>query len=117
VDAERADDSVTHVTQEKTSEGEESEIGQASRAVLSSEAAVSMSANAGGVSEHSIEQHYTPEEIAERWRVSGNTVRRTFRNEPGVLLIDRPEQLHKRGYKTMRIPASVVDRVHRKLAA
>ena len=70
-----------------------------------------------GVPDHSIERHYTPEEIAERWHVSGNTVRHTFRDEPGILRIKRPEQLHKRGYQSMRIPASVVDRVHRKLAA
>jgi hypothetical protein len=40
-----------------------------------------------------------------------------FQDEEGVIVIDRKEKLHKRGYKTLRIPRSVALRVHNKLAA
>jgi len=61
------------------------------------------------------QQHFTPEELAREWRVSGDTIRTLFRNEPGVLKIDRPETLKKRGYESMRIPLDVAQRVHRRL--
>ena len=58
------------------------------------------------------ERHYTVREIAEAWNMSENLVRRLFEKEPGVVIFkkDRP---HKRTYKTMRIPESVLLRVHR----
>ena len=59
-----------------------------------------------------LEQHYTPIEIGKLWRLSARLVRETFRDEPGVLVIDRPEQMHKRGYATIRIPESVAKRVY-----
>lgn len=61
------------------------------------------------------EQHYRPDELAVLWGLSANTIRSLFAGEPGVLLIDRPEQMHKRGYCSMRIPASVAGRVHARL--
>ena len=61
------------------------------------------------------EQHYSPERLADLWDVSANTIRRLFEHEPGVLLLDRPEEMHKRGYRIMRIPESVAARVHAKL--
>ena len=60
------------------------------------------------------EKHYTPAELAKLWCFSEDTIRRWFENEPGVLLQNRPERLHKRGYKSMRIPTSVVARVYAK---
>ena len=60
------------------------------------------------------EQHFKPEELAERWGVSGDTIRKLFRDVPGVLVIDRPERMHKRGYCTMRIPESIAKRVYEK---
>ena len=59
------------------------------------------------------ERHYTVQEIAEAWNMSENLVRRLFENEPGVVIFkkDRP---HKRTYKTIRIPESVLLRVHRR---
>jgi hypothetical protein len=59
------------------------------------------------------ERHYTVREIAEAWNMSENLVRRLFEKEPGVVIFkkDRP---HKRTYKTMRIPESVLLRVHRR---
>lgn len=65
-------------------------------------------------SQRHIEQHFTPEQVAKLWGMSANTIRRLFEDEPGVLLIDRPEEVHKRGYRTMRIPESVVAGVHAK---
>lgn len=61
------------------------------------------------------QQHFTPDELAQEWRVSGDTIRTLFRNEPGVLKIERPETLKKRGYETMRIPLDVAQRLHRRL--
>jgi hypothetical protein len=66
---------------------------------------------------YALEPHFAPEELAETWHVSGNTIRDLFEHEPGVLKITRPERLHKRRYVTLRIPASVAKRVHARLDA
>ena len=60
------------------------------------------------------ERHFKPDELAELWGVSGDTIRRLFQDVPGVLVIDRPEKMHKRGYCSMRIPESVAKRVYEK---
>ena len=62
-----------------------------------------------------LEQHYTPIEIGTLWGLSSRFVRDLFRDEPGVLVVDRPEQMHKRSYSTLRIPESVVKRVYDKM--
>ena len=62
-----------------------------------------------------LERHYRPDELAEAWGLSVKVVREIFSGEPGVLRIDRPETRNKRGYCTMRIPESVVVRVHKRL--
>jgi hypothetical protein len=63
-----------------------------------------------------LERHYTVQEIGEAWQLSGTTVARLFRDEPGVLKIGRgPSRRGRRSYTTLRIPQSVVDRVHRRL--
>lgn len=55
------------------------------------------------------ERHYTPAEIAGMWAISLSTVRDLFRSQPGVFVPTRG-----RGrYVTMRIPESVLARVHR----
>jgi hypothetical protein len=59
--------------------------------------------------------HYSPAEIGELWGLSADTVRRLFEKEAGVLLIGDSSRRGRRRYVTMRIPASVVARVHRKL--
>lgn len=59
-----------------------------------------------------MERHYTPQEIAETWQVSVNTIRRMFRGEPGVLEFGSDETRWSRKRKTLRIPASVLMRVH-----
>lgn len=42
---------------------------------------------------------------------SRNTIIRMFSNERGVLILSRPEKMHKRRYRTMRIPRQVYERV------
>jgi hypothetical protein len=61
------------------------------------------------------ERHYSVSEIAEMWKLSPGAVRKLFQNEPGVLAIGepRPKFGRQRGYVTLRIPQSVLDRVHR----
>jgi DNA-directed RNA polymerase specialized sigma24 family protein len=50
------------------------------------------------------ERHFTPQELAELWSVSVQTIREIF-------------QRSRRRYKTIRIPESVADRVHTRLSA
>lgn len=61
------------------------------------------------------EQHDSPAQLAERWALSSDTIRDLFKNEVGVIVIDRPETLHKRAYSTIRIPRSISSRVHCRL--
>jgi hypothetical protein len=61
----------------------------------------------------SAEEH-SPAEIAHMWGLSTDSVRRLFRNEPGVLAISPRQSKGKRAYLTLRIPQSVLERVHRK---
>jgi hypothetical protein len=64
------------------------------------------------------EKHYAPDELAELWGVSTETVRSIFREEPGVLRIVREDKpKNKRAYVTMRIPESVAERIHNRLSA
>jgi hypothetical protein len=62
------------------------------------------------------ERHFTPQELADMWKVSVQTIREIFQNEDGVLKIGR-DSTHTRRYKTLRIPESVVERVHTRLSA
>jgi hypothetical protein len=62
-----------------------------------------------------IEKHFAPTELAEAWGFSARFVRELFGEEQGVILINRPEKLHKRSYITMRIPESVASRVYGRL--
>ena len=62
------------------------------------------------------EKHYTPDELAEMWGVSAETIRNVFRREPGVLRLGEPNG-KKRKYVLMRVPESVAERVHKRLSA
>jgi hypothetical protein len=62
------------------------------------------------------EKHYAPADLAKAWGVSAETVRLTFREEPGVLRLRQPTK-GKRSYVLLRIPHSVAERVHRRLSA
>ncbi len=64
-----------------------------------------------------IERHYAVTEIAEMWNLSPDKVRELFEDEPGVLVIGDRNPRHKRRYVTLRIPHSVLQRVHRRLSA
>ena len=62
------------------------------------------------------ERHYSVSEIAEIWNLSRDVVRKIFEGEPGVLVIGNDRSRSKRGYHTLRIPESVMERVHRKMS-
>ena len=61
------------------------------------------------------ERHYSVEELTELWGMSNDFVRRLFLQEPGVVVFWR-QQPGKRVYRTIRIPASVALRVHRRMS-
>jgi hypothetical protein len=63
-----------------------------------------------------LERHYSVNEIAKLWGLSPDAARRIFRNEPGVVEIRNNKGARKRRYGTLRIPESVVERVHRKIS-
>jgi hypothetical protein len=66
---------------------------------------------AGGLA---LEQHFSPDELGQVWGLSADTVRRLFEREPGVLVVERTKTRARR-YRTLRIPESVAQRVHRQL--
>jgi hypothetical protein len=61
------------------------------------------------------EPHYTVKRIAEMWTMSQAAIRRLFRDEPGVLRFGKEKRGHQRDYVTLRIPASVAERVYRRM--
>jgi hypothetical protein len=62
-----------------------------------------------------IERHYTAGEVADLWHFNVETVRRIFEHEPGVMVLQAPTMKRKRVYKTLRIPQTVLNRVHKRL--
>ncbi len=66
-----------------------------------------------GIPSLALERHYSVSEVAALWAISENTVRRIFDGENGVLRWGSPETTRKRAYQTLRIPESVLIRVHR----
>ena len=62
------------------------------------------------------ERHYSPTQLAEKWSLSEDTVRRIFEREPDVLIFENPERGSSRRRRTMRIPESVAERVYRRLS-
>jgi hypothetical protein len=58
----------------------------------------------------------TVAEVATLTGWSRQTVTRLFEKEPGVLVLGRPESLHKRSYRSIRIPRAVYARVVNRLA-
>jgi hypothetical protein len=77
---------------------------------------VSTTNSPASFSQAATERHYSPDELAALWNLSGDTVRRLFGREPGVLVIQRARSRDARGYRTLRIPESVAQRVHRRLS-
>jgi len=60
------------------------------------------------------ERHFTIRELATLWQLSEDTVRRMFQGEPGVVEVGPQRKVYKRPYTTLRIPESVVVRVHKR---
>jgi hypothetical protein len=60
------------------------------------------------------ECHYSVKELAQNWGLSQAMVRRMLRNEPGVQRFGPEKKGHQRAYVTLRIPASVAERVYRR---
>jgi hypothetical protein len=53
-------------------------------------------------------------EVAARLKISTDTATRLFEDESGVLDLGSHEALHKRRYRTLRIPTSVLNRMLQK---
>jgi AraC-like DNA-binding protein len=62
------------------------------------------------------EKHWSVAEVSERWGYSEQTIRRLFRDEPGVLRIGAPERRFKRKRWQLSIPESILIRVHQRLS-
>jgi hypothetical protein len=69
----------------------------------------------GGVRDIAFEKHYSISEIVELWGLSEKTIRRIFAGEPDIVEWGHEEQRFKRAYRTLRIPESVLQRVHRRI--
>lgn len=54
---------------------------------------------------------YTVGEVATLMGFSRQTITEMFEHEPGVIVIMRPEKMHKRRYRSIRIPRAVYLRV------
>jgi hypothetical protein len=60
------------------------------------------------------EPHYTVHQIAKWWHMDVDYVRRIFKEEKGVLRFGNAvTTARKRAYTTIRVPRSVLERVHR----
>ena len=57
---------------------------------------------------------YTPHDLAERHKLHVETVRKLFRDEPGVIRLGHSRG-RRRQYFTLRIPASAAERVFRRM--
>jgi hypothetical protein len=60
------------------------------------------------------EPHFSVKQLSERWGFSERTIRRRFAYEPGVVVIEKGVRF-KRRYRRIQIPASVAERVHRRM--
>jgi hypothetical protein len=56
-------------------------------------------------------------QLAKKWAVSADLIRKLFENEPGVMRIGNPNPRRKRRYVTLRIPEAIADRVLRRLSS
>jgi hypothetical protein len=59
------------------------------------------------------EKHYSCAELGEKWHLSSVTIRRLCEEHGGILIIDRPETMHKRRYRSIRVPQSTADEIYR----
>lgn len=63
------------------------------------------------------EVHYTIRELSKLWHLSFEATRRLFVDEVGVLRIGGRLRKNKRGYLSMRVPASVARRVYKRVTS
>jgi len=63
----------------------------------------------------SIEKFWTPEELAQRWRVSNDTVLRILEETPGVLNLGNARS-KRRVYRVFRVPDGVLKVLEQKRA-
>lgn len=61
-------------------------------------------------------QAYTVAQVSALMGFSQPTIIKLFEKEPAVLVITRPEKMHKRRYRSIRIPRVVYERVIRKIS-
>jgi hypothetical protein len=66
--------------------------------------------------QHTDKQAYTVSDVAARTGFSARTVTRLFESEPDILVMERAATRDKRRYRSIRIPAFVLQRVLRRLA-
>ena len=67
-----------------------------------------------GFATAALERHFSPDQIGEMWGLSADSIRRIFEREPGVLVLDFSKG--RRNYRTLRVPESVMQRVHRRMS-
>lgn len=60
------------------------------------------------------EKHFRIGELAERWGLGRETIRKLVKDEPGVILI---RQGRKKAHTTYSVPESVARRIHTRLSS
>lgn len=63
-----------------------------------------------------VEAHYSVKQLSELWGFSERTLRWLIEDEPELVTIRRDSR-NKRTYRRVQVPASVAERIHRKLTA
>lgn len=67
--------------------------------------------------DRTVEKCYTVQELADETKFSENTIRKLFKHEPGVIVLEGEGKFSgKRGYATRRVPESVKQRVLQRLS-
>jgi hypothetical protein len=71
----------------------------------------------GGAPDAALERHFTVGQVSELWNWSQTKVREVFRDEPGVLQSKlRTLRVRKRQNVMLRIPETVLRRVHERMS-
>jgi hypothetical protein len=61
-----------------------------------------------------VQEFFSVDEIAAMWNLSGDTIRRMFEDETGVITLGEKNPRGKRRRVTMRIPRAVMERVKKR---
>lgn len=62
-----------------------------------------------------VEKHFTVQQVVDLWGYSTSMIRKMFSNEDGVLRVGHAETRFRRKRFHLRIPESVLMRVHQKM--